>query len=101
MTEIPPFFRDASFPERKWFVAAFLLFLLHYLVTRVWLNTERLPEPFETIVGLAVYILPLIGAWFVIGGLKCLRWWRAALFVPLFGWFVAVVFFLIASNRSR
>lgn len=95
------FYRDWYYPERKWVAAAFVLFLVHYFVTRYLLVTEDLPEPFDSIFGITVYTLFVIAGWQIVGRKGYHKAYRILMFIPCVGILALIVFIFLPSARSE
>jgi len=101
MSTLHPFHQDNSYPERKWVAVSAGFFFVYYAITRLVLHRRDLPEPFETISILLIYLPILVGGWLAIGRLGHSLLWRLSLFIPLVGFFVAVIFLMLSARRSR
>lgn len=101
MSTLHPFHQDNSYPERKWVAVSAGFFFVYYVITRLVLHRRDLPDPFETISILLIYLPILVGGWLAIGRLGHSLLWRLILFIPLVGFFVAVVFLMLSARRSR
>lgn len=101
MSTLHPFHQDNSYPERKWVAVSAGFFFVYYVITRLVLDRRDLPEPFETISILLIYLPILVGGWLAIGRLGHPLLWRLSLFIPLVGFFVAVVYLMLSARRSR
>jgi len=100
MSTLHPFHQDNSYAERKWVAVSAGFFFVYYVITRLVLHRRDLPDPFETISILLIYLPILVGGWHVIGRLGHPLLWRLSLFIPLVGFFVAVVFLMLSARRS-